>query len=211
MFPLPRSLLEFAIAFVADELLSIPGPLMASPTDLIILDRDGVINEDSVNYIKSPDEWKPLPGSIEAIADLTRAGFAIFVVSNQSGVGRGLFTLDDLDAIHKKMNDAISAAGGKLAGIYYCPHRPEEDCNCRKPGTGLLARIIGDFDVSLAGVPLVGDKVADLELARRVNARPILVLTGYGDSAAAQAAEAGVEIFADLSAASRALIAERQR
>ncbi|MGI9258566.1 MAG: D-glycero-beta-D-manno-heptose 1,7-bisphosphate 7-phosphatase [Gammaproteobacteria bacterium] len=183
---------------------------MATPIDLIILDRDGVINEDSVDYIKSPNEWTPLPGSIEAIAELTRAAFTIVVVSNQSGIGRGLFTLSDVEAIHEKMVHTVAEAGGKLAGIYFCPHRPDELCDCRKPRTGMLERVIDDFNVSLAGVPLIGDKAADLELARRVEARPILVLTGYGQESAAEATEAGVEIHADLAAAARALIAERQ-
>jgi D-glycero-D-manno-heptose 1,7-bisphosphate phosphatase len=185
--------------------------MMATPIDLIVLDRDGVINEDSADYIKSPDEWVPIPGSIEAIAELTRAGFSIVVVSNQSGIGRGLFTLGDLETIHEKMEHCVAKAGGKLAGIYFCPHHPDELCDCRKPRAGLLERIVDELGVSLAGVPLVGDKVADLELARRVEARPILVLTGYGRESAMEAAEAGVEIHADLAAAARALIAERQR
>lgn len=183
---------------------------MATKIDLIVLDRDGVINEDSVDYIKSPNEWTPLPGSIEAIAELTRAAFTIVVVSNQSGIGRGLFTLSDLEAIHEKMKHTVAEAGGRLAGIYFCPHRPDELCNCRKPRTGMLERVVDDFDVSLAGVPLIGDKAADLELARRAEARPILVLTGYGQESAEEATDAGVEIHADLAAAARALIAERQ-
>lgn len=183
---------------------------MATAIDLIVLDRDGVINEDSVDYIKSPNEWTPLPGSIEAIAELTRAAFTIVVVSNQSGIGRGLFTLSDLEAIHEKMEHTVAEAGGRLAGIYFCPHRPDELCDCRKPRTGMLERVMDDFDVSVAGVPLIGDKAADLELARRVEARPILVLTGYGQESAGEATEAGVEIYADLAAAARALIAERQ-
>ncbi len=182
---------------------------MAAPSDLIVLDRDGVINEDSVNYIKSPEEWMPLAGSIEAIAELTRAAFRIVVVSNQSGIGRGLFAPKDLEAIHEKMNNAVAGAGGKIAGIYYCPHRPDEKCVCRKPRTALLERVSEDFGASLAGVPLIGDKSADLELARRVNARPILVLTGYGNEAAAEATAAGVEVYPNLAAAARVLIAER--
>ncbi len=183
---------------------------MASPIDLIILDRDGVINEDSDDYIKSPDEWVPVPGSVEAIADLTRAGFGIVVVSNQSGIGRGLFSPADLEAIHDKMNNAVIEAGGQFLGIYHCPHRPDENCDCRKPRTGLLERISNDFGLSFSGVPLIGDKGTDLELARRVEARPILVLTGYGNHAASAAAEAGVEIHSNLAAATRALIAERE-
>ena len=109
------------------------------------------------------------------------------------------------------MEHCVAEAGGKLAGIYFCPHHPDELCDCRKPRAGLLERVVDELGVSLAGVPLVGDKVADLELARRVEARPILVLTGYGRESATEAAEAGVEIHADLATAARALIAERQR
>ncbi len=176
---------------------------------LVILDRDGVINQDSDDYIKGPSEWKPLPGSLAAIAALNKAGFKVVVASNQSGLGRGLFTADDLDAIHRKMHDAISTAGGRLDGIYYCPHRPEDDCGCRKPRPGLLKRIAADFDTDLAGVPFIGDSGQDLDAARAVGARPILVRTGNGERTLHNYPDtAGIAVYADLAAAARALITE---
>ncbi len=182
---------------------------MAETDKLIVLDRDGVINHDSEDYIKTPEEWRPLSGSLDAIAALNAAGFRVVVVSNQSGIGRGLFTEPALDEIHRKMMSAVEAVGGTIAGIYYCPHAPDAGCNCRKPQPGLLDRIKDDFDVSLAGVPLVGDKVGDMELARRVGARPILVLTGYGQATLASLNDTEVETFSDLASAASALIGER--
>jgi D-glycero-D-manno-heptose 1,7-bisphosphate phosphatase len=181
---------------------------MADSDRLIVLDRDGVINDDSETYIKTPDEWRPLDGSLEAIAELNSAGFRVAVVSNQSGIGRGLFTLASLEAIHNKMMVAVTAVGGEIAGIYYCPHTPDDDCGCRKPRTGLLQRVAEDFGVSLASVPIVGDKASDLEMAKRVGARPLLVLTGYGQKTAASLADESVETFRDLASASASLIAE---
>ena len=182
---------------------------MAETDKLIVLDRDGVINQDSEDYIKSPEEWRPLSGSLNAIAALNAAGFRVVVVSNQSGIGRGLFSETVLDDIHRKMTSALEAVGGTIAGIYYCPHTPDDDCNCRKPRPGLMDRIKNDFDISLAGIPFIGDKVADIELARRVGARPILVLTGYGQATLASLNESEVETFADLASAASALIGER--
>ncbi len=182
---------------------------MANTDRLIVLDRDGVINHDSENYIKTPQEWQPLPGSLDAIAALSTAGFRIVVVSNQSGISRGLLSETVLDEIHRKMMAAVAAAGGAIAGIYYCPHAPDDDCDCRKPRPGLLTRIKNDFGVSLAGVPVIGDKVTDIELARRVGARPILVLTGYGQATLAALHDTEIETFADLASAASALLAER--
>ena len=181
---------------------------MVATDKLVILDRDGVINHDSQDYIKTPEEWQPLPGSLNAIAALNAAGFRVVVVSNQSGIGRGLFSETEFSQIHRKMTSAVRAAGGEIAGFYYCPHRPDDDCDCRKPRPGLLERVKADFNISLAGVPLIGDKITDVELARRVGARPILVLTGYGQDTVATLDDNGVESFADLAAAARALIAE---
>ncbi len=181
---------------------------MVATDKFVILDRDGVINHDSQDYIKTPEEWQPLPGSLDAIAALTSAGFRVVVVSNQSGIGRGLFSETDFSQITRKMMSAVQAAGGEIAGFYYCPHRPDEGCDCRKPRPGLLGRVKADFGISLAGIPLIGDKVTDVELARRVGARPILVLTGYGQDAAAALDDTGVESFADLAGAAQALIAE---
>ena len=182
---------------------------MAETDNLIVLDRDGVINHDSEDYIKTPEEWRPLDGSLDAIAALTAGGYRVVVVSNQSGIGRGLFSEAVLDEIHRKMTSAVEAAGGAIAGIYYCPHTPDEGCNCRKPRPGLLERIKDDFDVSLSGIPFVGDKVADMALARRVGARPMLVLTGYGRATLASLNDTDVETFPDLASATSALLAER--
>ncbi len=181
---------------------------MVATDKLVILDRDGVINHDSEDYIKTPEEWQPLPGSLSAIAALNAAGFRVVVVSNQSGIGRGLFTETEFGQIQQKMMSAVQAAGGEIAGFYYCPHRPDDGCDCRKPRPGLLERVKADLDISLAGIPLIGDKITDVELARCVGARPILVLTGYGQDTVTALDDTGVESFADLASAARALIAE---
>jgi D-glycero-D-manno-heptose 1,7-bisphosphate phosphatase len=181
---------------------------------LIVLDRDGVINRDSDEYIKSPEEWIGYPSSIEAIARLSAAGFTVVVATNQSGVGRGLFDAATLDAIHAKMVGEVEAAGGRIAGIYVCPHRPDEACECRKPAPGLLRRIEADFGTRLSGVPVVGDKASDMLAAMAVGARPILVLSGRGRAAASRPEVSGWEIFEDLAAAAGALLGEghgRQR
>jgi D-glycero-D-manno-heptose 1,7-bisphosphate phosphatase len=147
---------------------------------LLILDRDGVINEDSDDYIKNADEWLPLPDSIEAIASLSRAGFTIYVATNQSGLGRGLFGQSELDAMHTKLKDLVAKQGGSLEGIFYCPHRPDENCNCRKPKPGLLQQIAADARCSLQNVPLIGDSLRDLEAGLAMGCLPILVKTGKG-------------------------------
>ncbi len=147
---------------------------------LIILDRDGVINQDSDDYIKSADEWQAIPGSIEAIVRLCRAGYSVAVATNQSGLGRGLFDLDDLEAIHDKMRDLVECAGGHIAGIYYCPHLPTASCSCRKPAPGLLDAIAQDFSTSLTGVVFIGDSLKDLQAGVERQCRPILVRTGKG-------------------------------
>jgi D-glycero-D-manno-heptose 1,7-bisphosphate phosphatase len=187
---------------------------MANATQrrLVVLDRDGVINRESASFIRTPDEWIPLPGSIEAIADLTRAGFTVVVASNQSGVGRGLFTAETLGAIHARMTRTVEASGGRLAGIFVCPHRPEDACECRKPLPGLLRQIEATFGLTLRGQPAIGDSYRDLEAAWRVGARAILVRTGNG-LATGQRLEAGaaVEVVPDLAAAAALLIAECPR
>ncbi|MCB1692796.1 MAG: D-glycero-beta-D-manno-heptose 1,7-bisphosphate 7-phosphatase [Pseudomonadales bacterium] len=146
----------------------------------VILDRDGVINFDSPDYIKSPEEWVPIPGSLEAIAMLTRAGFDVYIATNQAGVARGKFTVEDLDAIHTKMRDAVENHGGKIAGIEYCPHHPDDDCDCRKPSPGMLRAIAKSLGASLAGHPFVGDSAKDLGAAEAAGCVPVLVLTGSG-------------------------------
>ena len=149
---------------------------------LLILDRDGVINEDSDDYVKSADEWRAIPGSIEAIARLSRAGFDIFIATNQSGLGRGLFSQNDLEEMHAKMTTMVQAAGGELRGIYYCPHRPDQHCDCRKPSPGLLEQISQDTGRSLRGIPMIGDSLRDLLAGQAVGCQPILVKTGKGAS-----------------------------
>lgn len=149
---------------------------------LIILDRDGVINRDSDDFVKSADEWLPLPGSIEAIARLSQAGYAVAVATNQSGLGRGLFDLDDLEAMHTKLTELVAQAGGELAAIFYCPHTPQDDCQCRKPRPGLLDAIAAELHVELAGAPAVGDSLRDLQAAIARGCKPILVRTGKGNT-----------------------------
>lgn len=141
----------------------------------MLIDRDGVINRDSDQYIRSVEEWVPLPGSLEAIADLTRAGFTVIVITNQSGIGRSLFDVATLERIHAAMCRAAETAGGRIAAVYYCPHLPDDGCDCRKPRPGMLLEAARDFGVSLAGVPFVGDKASDVDAARAAGAEPVLV------------------------------------
>jgi len=169
---------------------------------LVILDRDGVINEDSDEYIKSEDEFVPLPGSLAAIARLNRAGYTVAVASNQSGVGRGLFDLATLESMHAKLARLLAAEGGEVDHIFYCPHTPEDACECRKPQPGLMRQIAEYYAVPLTGVPVIGDSLRDLEAARAVGARPILVRTGKGErTLAAGRGLEGVPVYADLAAA----------
>jgi len=147
---------------------------------LIVLDRDGVINQDSDAYIKSEDEWVPIPGSIEAIATLCQQGFRIAVATNQSGLGRGLFDLDDLEAMHAKLCNLVEEAGGVISAIFYCPHTPDDNCECRKPKAGLLDAIASELDETLEGAFLVGDSLRDLEAGASKSCRLALVKTGKG-------------------------------
>jgi D-glycero-D-manno-heptose 1,7-bisphosphate phosphatase len=147
---------------------------------LIILDRDGVINFDSDQFIKSPEEWKPIPGSLEAIARLNQAGYRVAVATNQSGIGRGLFDMPTLNAIHDKMHKSLAQVGGRVDAIFFCPHTNDANCECRKPKSGMIEEIAARFGVSLKGVPAVGDSLRDLEAAGRLGAQPYLVLTGKG-------------------------------
>jgi len=177
---------------------------------LIVLDRDGVINEDSAAYIKSAEEWRPLPGSIEAIAALHRAGYTVAVASNQSGLARGLFDRATLQQMHDKLESLVMAAGGAIDRIVVCPHGPDDGCDCRKPAPGLLEQLAAHYGTSMAGVPVVGDAIRDLEAARAVGARPILVRTGKGEAAENNlpADLAGVEVLDDLAAVAARLCAE---
>jgi len=145
---------------------------------LVILDRDGTINVDSDEYIKTPDEWQPLPGALEAIARLNHAGWHVAIASNQSGLGRGLFDIGSLNAIHAKMHKSLAAFGGRIDAIFYCPHAPDENCQCRKPLPGLFEQIGERFGVDLRTVPVVGDTPRDLQAGTAVGCLPHLVLTG---------------------------------
>ena len=174
---------------------------------LVILDRDGVINFDSDAYIKTLKEWKPIPGSLEAIARLTQASYHVVVATNQSGIGRGLFEMATLNAIHDKMHLAVGQAGGRINAVFYCPHAQEADCSCRKPKPGLLEEIGRRFGISLAGVPSIGDSMRDLQAAVAVGAQPILVLTGKGAKTKRDGGlPAGTTIHADLAAAVKSII-----
>ncbi len=146
----------------------------------VILDRDGVINEDSDAYIKSPEEWIPIEGSLEAVAQLNRSGYRVVVLSNQSGVARGLLDLAMLELIHAKMRRKVEEAGGHIEAIFYCPHAPEDGCDCRKPRTGLFEQFARRYNADLEGIPAVGDSLRDLQAAQRAGASPILVETGKG-------------------------------
>ncbi len=180
---------------------------------LVILDRDGVINHDSDDFVKTPDEWLPIDGSIGAIAKLSSAGFTVAVATNQSGIGRKLLDKPALDAMHEKLRSLVKDAGGDVDRIVYCPHHPDDGCDCRKPAPGLYQRLSRHYGVPLDGVPVVGDTERDLIAARAVNARPILVLTGNGANTAAALQQRGdhVETFADLDAAATQLIAETKK
>jgi D-glycero-D-manno-heptose 1,7-bisphosphate phosphatase len=147
---------------------------------LIILDRDGVINEDSDAFIKTPDEWLPVPGSLEAIARLNRAGYIVTVATNQSGLSRGYFDLKTLSAIHRKMESMLFELGGRVDAVFYCPHGPKDDCECRKPKPGLLNDIGHRFQIRMNKVKFIGDKIDDIKAAKAANSEPILVRTGKG-------------------------------
>jgi D-glycero-D-manno-heptose 1,7-bisphosphate phosphatase len=169
---------------------------------LVILDRDGVINHDSDSYLKSPDEWKPLPGAVEAIAKLTQSGFHVVVATNQSGIGRGLFEMATLNAIHDRMYRAVAQGGGRIDAVFYCPHGQDANCNCRKPKPGLLEEISRRFNTLLKDIPVIGDALRDLQAAAAVGAQPILVLTGKGVQTQRDGSlPPGTRIYPDLAAA----------
>ncbi len=172
----------------------------------IILDRDGVINHDSDEFIKTPEEWRPIPGSLEAIARLTQAGYRVVVATNQSGVGRGLFDMETLNAIHARMHKAVGQAGGRIEAVFYCPDTPDSGSPNRKPEPGMFQAIAERFNISLEHVPAVGDNLHDLQAAAAVGAQPILVLTGKGEKtrAAGKLPEATL-VYPDLAAVAQAL------
>ncbi|MFA5627174.1 MAG: D-glycero-beta-D-manno-heptose 1,7-bisphosphate 7-phosphatase [Thiohalomonadaceae bacterium] len=174
---------------------------------VIILDRDGVINEDSDDYIKSPAEFIPIPGSLEAIVRLSEAGWRVLVATNQSGVARGLYDLATLQEIHAKLHKLLKPMGGQIEAIFYCPHAPDDDCACRKPKPGLLHSIAEQFQITLQGVPTVGDSLRDLQAAQAVGATPILVRTGKGERTLAEGTGlAGIPVYANLAAVVDALL-----
>lgn len=148
---------------------------------LIILDRDGVINQDSDDYVKSLEEWIPIEGSCEAIADLCKAGYTIAVATNQSGLARGFFSVDDLEAMHGRMNALVEEAGGTIATIKYCPHAPDDACDCRKPLPGLVDQIEAELNISADGAWFIGDSLRDLQAGLPKGCKPALVMTGKGE------------------------------
>ena len=168
---------------------------------LVILDRDGTINHDSEQYIKSPAEWKPIKGSLEAIAQLTQSGYRVVVATNQSGISRGLFDMATLNAIHDAMHKAVAVAGGRIDAVFFCPHAADANCECRKPNPGMLLEIGRRLNVALAGVPVVGDGLRDLQSAAAAGAQPVLVLTGKGRRTQKEGGlPEGTRTFSDLGA-----------
>ena len=186
--------------------------MSSSASKLVILDRDGVVNFDSDQYVKSADEWIPLPGSLEAIAELNQAGYQVTVATNQSGLARGLFTINDLHAMHQKMMDLLAPMGGRVDSIFFCPHVDEDQCDCRKPLPGLMRDIASryrktDSALPLTGVPIVGDSLRDLEAATVLGASPHLVRTGKGQKTVeAGILPAGTVVHADLMAFTKSLL-----
>jgi len=173
---------------------------------LLILDRDGVINQDSDAYIKSLEEWIPIPGSIEAIAQLSKAGWTVAVATNQSGIARGYYDLATLEAMHTRLRALVAEQGGEVGLIVHCPHGPDDGCDCRKPKPGMLRTIAAHYQLDLAGVWFVGDSKGDLEAALTVDAQPILVKTGKGERTLSKGIPQGTLIFDDLAAIARELI-----
>ncbi|TDQ38207.1 D-glycero-beta-D-manno-heptose 1,7-bisphosphate 7-phosphatase [Thiopseudomonas denitrificans] len=173
---------------------------------LIILDRDGVINHDSDAYIKTVDEWQPLPGAIEAIARLHHAGWTVAVATNQSGLARGYYDEATLHAMHDKLRALLAEHGAEIGLIAFCPHGPDDGCDCRKPDIGLLLQIARHYDTSLEGVWFAGDSLRDLQAAVTVGAQPVLVKTGKGTETAGKQLPTGTLVFADLAAVADALL-----
>jgi D-glycero-D-manno-heptose 1,7-bisphosphate phosphatase len=180
---------------------------------LIILDRDGVINQSGADMICSAEQWQAINGSIEAIAQLHKAGFTLVIATNQPGLAEGKLDLDELEAIHAKLSDLVENAGGAISAIFYCPHGPEDRCNCRKPKAGLIDAIEAEFDISAQGVPVIGDRIQDIDAALSKGCDPILVKTGLGvetlNAIAANpenSAYQNIPVFENLSAAALHII-----
>ncbi|HEY1774498.1 MAG TPA: D-glycero-beta-D-manno-heptose 1,7-bisphosphate 7-phosphatase [Gammaproteobacteria bacterium] len=174
---------------------------------LVILDRDGVINQESEAFIKTPEEWIPVPGSLAAIARLYKNGYTVVVASNQSGIARHLLSLDTLAAIHGRMKREVEAAGGKIDSVFFCPHGPGDACDCRKPKPGLFKQIAKRYGVKLEGIPMIGDSERDLQATRAVDGRPILVKTGNGLKTLEEDHDVE-EVYDDLAAAAAQLMKE---
>lgn len=177
-------------------------------TRYVIIDRDGVVNEDSDDYIKSVAEWIPIPGALEAMARLSATGFLVTVATNQSGLARGLFDIDALSTIHQALRQRVSALGGRIELVAFCPHGPDDGCDCRKPKTGLFREISRRLGAGLTNVPVIGDSMRDIVAGHAVGARPILVRTGNGrvTEAAMGASELKVEVVDDLAAAAELIL-----
>ena len=176
---------------------------------LIILDQTGVINQSSGTFIKTPDEWIAIPGSLEAIARLTHAGYRVVIATNQSGIGRGLLDMATYNAINDKMYKAVNHAGGRIDAIFFCPHTNADKCSCRKPATGLFGEIMQRYGVNLKNIPAVGDSLKDLQAAAAIGAIPMLVLTGNGEKTrATQEIPAHTQIFDNLAAVADAVVGE---
>jgi D-glycero-D-manno-heptose 1,7-bisphosphate phosphatase len=173
-------------------------------TKLVILDRDGTINRASEEFVKSPEEWHPLPGALEAISRLNHAGFHVVLATNQSGLGRGLFDMAALNAVHAFMLKSLAALGGRIDAIFYCPHAADEACNCRKPAPGLLHQIEERYGIALKGVPYVGDRLRDMQAAQAAGCAPHWVLSGRHAREDAHSLPAGfpanTQVHADLAA-----------
>lgn len=176
---------------------------------LILLDRDGVINHDSADFIKSPAEWEPIDGSLEAIARLNQSGYRVVVISNQSGIARGLLDIETLNRIHSKMRRMLAQLGGKIEAVMFCPHGPADDCHCRKPQPGMLNDLAHRLRVSLDNVPAVGDSLRDLQAAQAVGAIPILVKTGKGKKTLKQGIPEGIAVYKNLAAVADALLGNK--
>ena len=189
----------------------------SNPIKLVVLDRDGTINEDRDDYVKSADEWVPIPGALEAVARLHQAGWHVVVATNQSGLGRGLFDMYTLNEMHAKMNALLAPLGGRIDAVFFCPHAPEDQCRCRKPLPGLFEAIGERFGVEMAGVPAVGDTLRDLQAASAVGCAPHLVRTGKAAALDAGGLQAmrdkipGLAVHADLAAFVDALLAGERR
>ena len=174
---------------------------------LLILDRDGVINEEPDECVASPAEWQPIPGSLEAIARANSAGFYVVVASNQPGLAQGRLDIDALNAIHQKMFSELSMAGGHVDAIFFCPHAPEDKCPCRKPLPGMLVEIGSRFHTDLRSVPVIGNSVQDIQAARAAGAQPVLVRTGNWQHCLQHKQELqGVSVYENLAAAVDALL-----